>query len=108
MNSKSLKSRRNSKEAEPTVHDAVQERIGGRWTQLIGAGQTVCIANNVMLYAVIKNNGPSTVLVSSGYRDSEKLVANVLRVLPVTGLLSLETVDDKYAMVEMEFMPRTR
>ena len=89
-------------------NDAVQRRESGRWTVHIEPGKPAFIADNVVLFIAMKNHGPSTVLVTNGIRDGEKVVVDLVRVLPVHGELTLETMDNQSATVEMEFMPRTR
>jgi hypothetical protein len=88
--------------------EEVRPRESGRWTVHIEPGESAFIADNVVLYVAMKNYGPSTVLVTNGIMDGEKVVANLFRVLPVRGELTLQTMDNQSATVEMEFMPRTR
>jgi hypothetical protein len=97
---------RAKRKSEVAVYGAAPAPVSGRWVQFIGAGETAFIADRVVLYAAIKNNGPSTVLVySDNGGRGEKLVANLFRVIPVMGPLTIQTMDDEYAIVELEFIP---
>lgn len=97
------------KHAAPSERkDAARPYESGRWTVDIDPGKLAFIANGVVLYVVIKNHGPSTILATTGLRDGEKVVPNLLRVLRVDGDLTLQTMDNQNATVEMEFMPRSK
>jgi hypothetical protein len=110
MTKKTAKSKAAPKQTRtaPAEPKSAPEPIRGRWTQSIDPPEIAVIAHKIWyLYVVIGNRGPSTVLVCTG-RDEEKITPNALRVIPMQGELTIESMDGKCATVELEFIPRAK
>jgi len=89
------------------AHDATFLGVNGaHWSIRVQSGETFYVADNIALYVVIKNHGPGMIAIPGRFDATQKLIAGALRVSYVVGELMIEGMDDKSALVEMEFFPR--
>jgi hypothetical protein len=89
------------------AHDATFLGANGpHWTIRVQSGETFYVADNIALYVVVKNHGPGMIGIPGRFDATQKLIAGALRVSYVVGELMIEGMDDKPALVEMEFFPR--
>jgi hypothetical protein len=100
-----------AKQKHVPTGDAVLESPGRKWQLRVGPKETVFAAENAPLcQLVIQNLGPDVVEVHSG--DSERetviLMPGKLSVMLAYGRIKIENVEEKWAIVEMEFMPRMK
>ena len=91
--------------------DTVLENPGRKWQLRVGPKETVFAAENAPLcQMVIQNHGPAVVEVHAG--DSERetaiLMPGKLSVMLAYGRIKVENVDEKWAIVEMDFTPRMK
>ncbi len=89
------------------AYDATADIPNGKaWTITVESGDTVYIADNVTLYAVIQNRGPG--IIGVPWRDDalQKIVPGGLWVMPIVGALSVENVASVSAVVQIEFLPK--
>ena len=114
MKSKSVKNSRKAKLKAPAeqkgkipTHDGAPENPHGKfWTLRVEAGDTVYIADNIALYVVIKNDGPGMIGLPARFGGRMKLIAGGLWATYVAGELTVENLDNKPALVQLEFVPR--
>jgi hypothetical protein len=102
---------RAKRESNVPIGEAVLENPGRKWQLRVGPKETVFAAENAPLcQLVIQNLGPAVVEVHSG--DSERetviLMPGKLCVMLAYGRIKIENVEEKWAIVEMEFMPRMK
>ena len=98
------------KRAVPTG-DAVLENPSRKWQLRVGPKETVSAAENAPLcQLVIQNLGPAVVEVHCGEseRDTVILMPGKLSVMLAYGRIKIENVEEKWAIVEMEFSPRMK
>jgi hypothetical protein len=89
------------------AHDATADVPNGKaWTISVEAGETVYIADNVALYAVIQNRGPGIIGVPMLNDALHKIVPGGLYAMPVVGALSVENVASASAVVQIDFLPK--
>ena len=87
------------------------EDLRGKWTRYIEPRETAFIGRDVSLHVVMKNLGPGMVTIPIGHRgDLEKLIAGTLlvRVIIISGDITIQSMEDKPALVAMEFFPWSR
>ena len=74
-----------------------------------GPMETICIAENAPLcQMVVQNDGPAVVEVRCEDGDPVVLMQGKLALMSAYGRITVESVEENWAIVEMEFMPRTR
>jgi|SRR5215211_6588769 len=102
-----MTSSKKAKNTNLAAHDAVSaEEVRGKWTRYLEPGEMASICRDVSLHVVMKNLGPGVVAIPIGYRgDLEKLTAGTLVVRVIRGDLTIESMEDKPALVAMEFVP---
>ena len=61
-----------------------------------------------MSQMVIKNLGPGIVGVYAGYGDQKDLAPGKLRVTPAYAKITVESMEEKSALLEMQFLPASR
>jgi len=89
------------------THDGAPENPHGKfWTLRVEAGDTAYIADNIALYVVIKNDGPGMIGLPARFGGRMKLIAGGLWATYVAGELTVENLDNKSALVQLEFVPR--
>ena len=93
-----------------TAHDTKADILGGaHWTIMVEPEETIFIAENMaMCQMVIKNHGPEIVRLCAAYGDQLDLWPGKLRVTDAWGKVSVENKGNKSALIEVDFMPRTR
>jgi hypothetical protein len=105
MNPKRKAEKKNGPKIEAPTND-VASSYSEKWTQFLGSGQKVCIGEMEM-QVVMQNAGPSPVRVLTNFVD-KTLVPGQLYVQRVITELSLQTAEDEYSTVEMQFIPYFR
>ena len=81
----------------------------GKWKLSVGPMETVSIAENAPLcQMVVQNLGPAVVEVRCEDDDPVALMQGKLALMSAYGRITVESVEENWAVVEMEFMPRTR
>jgi hypothetical protein len=89
------------------AHDATALGVNGpHWTINVQSGETFYVADNIALYVILRNHGPGMIAVPGDYGATQKLIAGALWVTFVAGMLTIEGMDDKPALVELDFLPR--
>jgi hypothetical protein len=90
----------------PTLDDVL---AGGRWQLTVGPARTRILAENAPRCQMeIQNKGPA--IVEARCRRSEPviLMQGKCTVMPVHGRITGESLDEKWAAVVVEVMPRAR
>jgi hypothetical protein len=89
------------------THDATALGVNGpHWTINVQSGETFYVADNISLYLILRNHGPGTIGVPGRFSATHKLIAGGLWAMFVAGELTIEGMDDKPALVELDFLPR--
>jgi hypothetical protein len=91
--------------------DAILENPSRKWQLQVGPKETVFAAENAPLcQLVIQNLGPAVVEVHAGERDRDTviLMPGKLTVMLAYGRIRIESVEEKWAIVDMEFLPRMK
>ena len=89
------------------AHDATFLGANGpHWTIRVQPGETFYIADNIGLFVVIKNHGPGMIGIPGRNDATEKILAGGLWLMYVVGELTIDGMDDKPALVEMDFLAR--
>jgi hypothetical protein len=91
--------------------DAVLENPDRKWQLRVGPKETVLAAEHAPLrQMVVQNVGQAIVEVHSGElgRESVILMPGKLTVMLAYGRITIENVEDKWAIVEMDFAPRMK
>ena len=103
--------RNKARTQQHTVPDqeAALENPGRKWKLSVGPMETICIAENAPLcQMVVQNDGPAVVEVRCEDGDPVVLMQGKLALMSAYGRITVESVEENWAIVEMEFMPRTR
>jgi hypothetical protein len=96
------------KKSEVPTHDGVRENPGRKWKLSVGPMETVSIAENAPLcQMVVQNLGPAIVEVRCENGDPVVLMPGKLTLMSAYGRITVESVEEKWATVELDFMPRT-
>jgi hypothetical protein len=105
-----MSSSKKAKKTNLAAQDAMSmEDLRGKWTRYIEPGETAFIGRDVSLHVVMKNLGPGLVAIPIGPRgDLEKLIAGTLLVRVIIGDITIHCMEDKPALVAMEFFPWSR
>lgn len=89
------------------AHDATFLGVSGtHWTIQVQSGETFYVADNIALYVVLKNHGPGMIGIPGRFDAIQKLTAGGLWVRFVVGELTIDGMDDKPALVEIDFLSR--
>ncbi len=81
----------------------------GKWKLAVGPMETVSIAENAPLcQMVVQNLGPAVVEVRCENDDPVVLMQGKLALMSAYGSITVESVEENWATVELDFMPRTR
>ncbi len=90
------------------AYDATADIPNGKaWTITVESGDTVYIADNVTLYAVIQNRGPGIIGVPMRNVDAlHKIGPGGLYAMPVVGAFFVENVASASAVVQIQFLPK--
>jgi hypothetical protein len=89
---------------------AVGENRDRKWRINIGPMETVVVAQNAPLcQLVVQNLGPANFEVRCGEMEEPVVLRpGKLTILLAYGTITIESVEEKSAIAEMEFMPRTK
>ncbi len=86
-----------------------QENAGRKWQVRIGPMETITIAKNAPLcQLVVQNHGPATVEVCIEDGEPIVLLLGKLSIASAYGRVSVASLEENWATVEMEFLPRTK
>ena len=89
---------------KPVNGGASEGPAGGSGPSRLSRERRRYIARDISLHVVMKNLGPGMVGIPIGPRgDLEKLTAGTLVVRVIVGALTIENLENKPALVEMEF-----
>jgi hypothetical protein len=89
--------------------ERVLENAGRKWQVRIGLMETVTIAENAPLcQMVVQNQGPATIEVRVEDREPIVLMLGKLSLMSAYGRVTVQSLEENWATVEMEFLPRTR
>jgi len=81
----------------------------GKWKLAVGPMETVSIAENAPLcQMVVQNLGPAVVEVRCENDDPVVLMQGKLALMSAYGSITVESVEENWATVGLDFMPRTR
>jgi hypothetical protein len=79
------------------------------WTMRIEPGAPTVIAERIAprtMMIVIQNHGPGKVVINTGYRDEVgEILPGRVRLMSINDKIHVETIDEKSALLEFEFMP---
>ncbi len=85
------------------------ENPGRKWKLSVGPMETVSIAEDAPLcQMVVQNLGPAIVEVRSEDGDPVVLMQGKLTLMSAYGRITVESVEENWATVELDFLPRTR
>ncbi len=101
-------SKRNRKKVSRRSTPEVTSEIptGNFWTLPVGPMEFISVADNLpMSMLIIKNLGPAIVGVYAGYGDQLDLKPGQLRVTSAYVRITVESKEDKSALIEMEVLP---
>jgi len=92
------------------AHAVTPEAASGKfWTLRVGPMEFVSVADNLpMSVLVIKNLGPGIIGVYAGHGDQLDLKPGQLRVTSAYAKITVESKEDKSALVEMEVLTTSR
>ena len=92
------------------ARDAALETPSGKfWTLRLEPMEFYVVADNIaMSQMVIKNLGPGIVGVYAGYGDQKDLAPGKLRVTAAYAKITVESIEEKSALLEMQFFPPSR
>src|SRR5208282_6313684 len=89
--------------------EAGLENPGRKWQLSVGPMETICIAENAPLcQMVVQNQGPAVVEVRCENGDPVVLMQGKLALMSAYGRITVESVEENWATVGLDFMPRTR
>ena len=105
--------KKNKVKKKPLVQEAPPEIPRGRfWMTRIEPGVTTVLGKDIWPGSmIVKNHGPGTIRVESGYDfgDSKlELLPGALRVIATYKKVDVATIDQNSALLEFEFMPNLR
>jgi hypothetical protein len=105
-------SKNNRKKAQSKLpaRDAALESPSGKfWTVWIGPMEIIPVADNMApCQVVIKNHGPAIVGVCTGFHQEWNLMPGHFRLMSASSRLTVESREDKSALLEMEFLPASK
>src|SRR5471030_11242 len=83
------------------------------WTMRIEPGAPTVLGKDIWPGTmVIKNHGPGTIVVDTGYGFGEsqhvKLLPGLVRVVATHNKVDIATIDENSALLEFEYMPKIR
>lgn len=92
------------------AHEAMLDGpTGAFWTLRLEPWELYVVGDNVaMSQMTIKNLGPGTVRVYAGYGDHKDLAPGKLRVTTAYAKITVESKEEKPALVEMQLLPASR
>jgi hypothetical protein len=97
------------------VREATPEIPRGTfWTMLIPPGAPTVVGNEIWPgIMVMKNHGPGTIVVETGYDygDSKRhieLLPGLVRVIPTYRKVAVGTIDDNSTLLEFDYMPKIK
>jgi hypothetical protein len=122
------KSRLPAKRKHPVAaHDAALGNLGGQsklpgceatseipsgkfWTMRIEPGAPTVLGEKILPgIMVVKNHGPGTIVVDTGYDyENVKLLPGWVRVIMTDNKVEAKTIDENSALLEFEYMPKIR
>jgi len=96
-----------SRKKKVPIGDAVLGNPDRKWRLSVGPMETVFAAESAPLcQMVIQNLGPAIVEIHCTESETTILMPGKLSVMLAYGRITIENVEEKWAIVEMEFMPR--
>jgi hypothetical protein len=105
---KKLQTKKRTKAADDPTYDGALENPGRKWKLSIGPLETVSIAENAPLCQMVAQNlGPSVVEIRCENGDPVVLLQGKLALMSAYGRITVESVEDKWAAIELDFMPRS-
>jgi hypothetical protein len=89
------------------ARDAMTETPNGNfWTLRLEPMEIYVVGDNIgMSLMVIKNPGPGVAGVCAGYGDHKDLAPGKFRVTTAYSKVTIESKEEKFALVEMQFLP---
>jgi hypothetical protein len=96
------------------IHEATPETPSGKfWTMRIEPGAPTILGKEIWPGTmVMKNHGPGTIVVDTGYGYCEnqhvKLLPGQVRVIATHEKVDVATIDENSALLEFEFNPKIR
>jgi len=98
---------------KPPIHEATPEIPNGKfWTMRIEPGAPTVLGKEMLPGTmVIKNHGPATIVVDTGYgfgSQHVELLPGWLRVITTNNKVEVATIDENPARLEFEYMPKIR
>jgi hypothetical protein len=95
---------------EKGSHEAMLDGpTGAFWTLRLEPWELYVVGDNVaMSQMTIKNLGPGTVRVYAGYGDHKDLAPGKLLVTTAYAKITVESKEEKPALVEMQLLPASR
>ena len=92
------------------AHDAMTETPNGKfWTLRLEPMELYVVAENIaMSQMVVKNLGPGIVELYAGYGDHMDLAPGKLRVTTAYAKITVESKEEKSALLEMQIQPAPR
>lgn len=89
--------------------DKVLENAGRKWPVRIGPMETAHVAENAPLcQMVVQNQGPATVEVRVENSEPMVLMPGKLSLMSAYGTIAIQSLEENWALVEMDFLPRTK
>lgn len=94
-----------------STNEKNQEIPSGKfWTTRIGSGAPTVLGENIVPGTmVVKNHGPGTIVVDTGYSyENVQLLPGRVRVIRTNMKVEAMALDENSALLEFEYMPKFR
>jgi len=96
-----------SRQKKSKLADRGNPVVSGRfWTQLIEPRGAAFLSQMLgPVYFVVKNHGPSSVMLSAHQGDLKEVPPGAVRATYARGTITVENLGDKPVLIEFEFLP---